>query len=117
MKGGDVIKKKVAKNYIQQLCLRYDKENKKEKHIILNELTQTAGNERKYAINLLWRNYKHTEGKISRPRKRIYTVVDALVLTKVCELFDWINSKRVRPQIGIAIDSLVQAGELLCKKE
>jgi hypothetical protein len=111
------MKTKVAKEYLDQLRKRYDKANKNEKHTILNELTKTAGYERKYAINLLRRKYKHKIGKISRPRKKLYNILDAIVLAKVCELLDWINSKRVQPGISVAIDSLVAAGEITCSKE
>lgn len=61
--------------------------------------------------------YQYVTKPIKRPRRKTYTVVDAIVLAKVCELLDWIASKRVQPQIGIAIDSLVIAGELVCSKE
>ena len=117
MRGGDFIKTKVAKEYLKQLRLRYETASKNQKHIILDELTKTAGYERKYAINLLRGNYKHKAGKISRPRRKTYAVVDAIILTKVCELLDWIASKRVQPEIGVAIDSLVLAGELSCSLE
>jgi len=58
------LKTKVAKEYLEQLCQRYKKAKKQEKHIILNELTLTAGYERKYAINLLRGKYKHKIGKV-----------------------------------------------------
>ncbi len=111
------MKTKVAKEYLKQLQQRYEKANKNEKHIILDELTKTAGYERKYAINLLRSNYRHKVGPIKRPRKVIYTSSDAAVLEKVCELLAWINSKRLQPQIGLAIDSLVKEEELICPKE
>ena len=117
MRGGDSMKTKVAKEYLKQLKKRYEKAGKREKHVILNELTKTAGYERKYAINLLRGNYKHSVGKISRPRAKIYTVVDAIILSKVCGLLDWIASKRVQPAIGVAIDSLVSAKEMVCSAQ
>ncbi len=117
MRGGDFMKTKVAKEYLEQLRKRYDKAKKKDRIIILDELTKTAGYERKYAINLLRRKYKHTTGKVTRPRKRKYDIADAIVLTKVGELLDWINSKRIKPAISVSIDSLVDAGELVCSKD
>jgi len=111
------VKTKVSKEYLNQLRKRYDQANKNEKHTILNELTKTAGYERKYAINLLLGRYKHKEGKVLRPRKRRYDLLDAIVLAKVCVLLDWVNSKRIQPEIGVAIDSLIAAGELVCSKE
>lgn len=118
MRGGDfLVKTKAAKEYLSQLRARYTKVDKKEKHTILNELRKTAGYERKYAINLLLGRYTHKEGEILRPGKRRYDILDAIVLSKVCALLDWVNSKRIQPEIGVAIDSLIAAGELACSKE
>lgn len=44
-------------------------------------------------------------------------MVDAIILTKFCGLLDWIASKRIQPEIGVAIDSLVEAKELVCSTE
>jgi len=44
-------------------------------------------------------------------------MLDAIILAKVCSLLDWIASKRIQPQIGTAIDSMVEAGELKCSTE
>jgi len=44
-------------------------------------------------------------------------MVDAIILTKICDLLDWINSKRIKPEIGAAIDSLAEARELVCSTE
>ncbi len=41
-------------------------------------------------------------------------MADAIILAKVCDLLSWINSKRIRPQIGVAIDSLVEEKKLVC---
>lgn len=111
------MKTKLGKEYLQALKNRYRKASKLEKRSILDEFTKTAGYNRKYAIAVLRDLYRYKRGKISRPRKRRYDIVDAIVLTKVCDLLDWINSKRIQPQIGVAIDSLVTEGELICSKE
>lgn len=108
---------KPGKAYIKQLSFQYKKAQKNEKRNVLDEFIKTTGYHRKSAIRILCGNYIYTTKPIKRPRKRMYDVVDALVLEKVCDLFDWINSKRVQPQIGVAIDSLVAAEELVCSSE
>lgn len=105
---------KPGKAYIKQLSLRYKKAEKNEKRDILDDFIKTTGYHRKSAIRILSGSYSYVTKPIKRPRKRIYDIADALVLEKVCELFDWINSKRVQPQIGVAIDSLISAKELVC---
>ena len=117
MRGGDSMKTRVAKEYLSQLQKRYKKATKSEKQIILDELTKTVGYERKYTINLLRGNYQHKTGRIYRPRKRIYTLSDANILVKICDLLDWINSKRIQPQIEVAIKSLEKAGEIYVSLE
>ena len=102
---------------MQQLQKRYHASCWKEKKLILNEFVKTTGYDRQHAGKLLRINYRYATKPISRPRKRKYDLLDAIVLTKVCELLDWINSKRVRPEINVAIDSLVAAGQLVCSKE
>lgn len=103
---------KAKKQYIQQVRKRYLGATKAEKKIILDEITKTTGYGRKHAIAVLRGSYRYKQGKISRPRRKRYELLDAIVLAKICELFDWINSKRIQPQIGIAFDSLVEAGQV-----
>jgi hypothetical protein len=99
--------------YLSSLKERYEKAGRKEKAIILDEFTKTTGHERKYAIKLLRGWYTHTTSPIKRPRARKYTELDAVILAKICELFDWIASKRFQPQIAVGITELQKAGELL----
>jgi len=105
---------KPGKEYVMQLGKRYKKAGKNEKKIILSEFIKTTNYHRKSAIRILSGKYKYTTKTIKRPRKRRYDILDAIVLSKVCELLDWINSKRIQPAIGISIDSLVKAHELVC---
>lgn len=114
MKGGDSMLKKETKAYLDKLKQRYGYATKNEKQVILDEFTKTTGYTRKHAIHLLCGTYKHKQGKIYHPRRKIYGMIDAIILAKVCDLLDWINSKRVKPEIGVAIDSLVEAKELVC---
>ena len=108
---------KTRKQYLQQVKKRYQKAPRQEKKIILDEVTKTTGYGRKHAIAILRGLYQHKQGRIVRIRKRRYDLLDAIVLAKVCELLDWVNSKRVQPENGVAIDSLVAEGELKCSKE
>lgn len=112
-----MVKTKPGTTYLHVVRKRYEKAGKKEKSVILDELTKTTGYTRKHAIAILTGNYHYKVGKVSHPRAKTYTEVDAVILAKVCDLLDWINSKRVKPVIGIAIDSLVTAGTLVCSKE
>ena len=104
----------LGKEYLLALRDRYNKAAKPEKISILDEFTKTTGYNRKYTIAVLGGLYRYTTKPIKRPRRRLYTMADAIVLSQVCDLLSWINSKRVKPQIGIAIDSLVAQKELVC---
>lgn len=114
--GGDNLKI-YDRRYLVQLQKRYATATKSERKIILFEFSKTSHHEKQYAGKLLRGNYQYTTKPIKRPRGTIYTIVDAIILAKVCDLLDWINAKRVQPQIGVAIDSLVEAGKLVCSKE
>ena len=103
--------------YLNQLRKRYAQATKPERKVILREFVKTTGHDWQYTGKLLRGNYTYATAPIKRPRKRKYDIVDAIILSKVCELLDWINSKRIQPGIGVAIDSLVAAGELVCSKE
>ncbi len=102
---------------MQQLQKRYFKASPKDRKIILNEFVETTSYDRQHAGKLLRGSYHYHVGSIKRPRKVIYTSSDAAVLEKVCDVLGWINSKRVQPQIGVAMDSLVAAGGLTCSQE
>jgi len=106
------MKTKVDKGYLARLQQRYQRAARHEKQVMLDELTKTAGYDRKYASKLLTGRYKHKVGKITRPRRQRYSHHDALVLKKVAELLAGINAKRLQPQIGIALNSLAKAGKL-----
>lgn len=116
MRGGDTTKTKEIKRYLEQLKERYYGSKRKEKQIILDELTKTTGYTRKHAIHLLRGTYRHKEESTHRPH-RVYTERDAAILEKVCGFLDWINSKRVAAGLAVAIDQLVRAGELSLSKD
>src|SRR5260370_6062609 len=108
-----MIQKHVRIAYLIELKVRYNESSKSEKILMLNEFTKTTGYTRKHAIHLLRGIYRHKTGISKRPRGKTYTEFDAVILAKVCGLFDWIASKRVQPQIGVGIAELQKAGELL----
>lgn len=105
---------KPGKQYIEQLLLRYKRATKKERIVILDEFTKTTGYHRKSAIRILRKRYVYVNKPIKHPRRKTYGMADAIILAKVCDLLSWINSKRIRPQIGVAIDSLVEEKKLVC---
>lgn len=107
------IQKQTRITYLKELQTRYETASKVEKSIVLDEFTKTTGYTRKHAIHLLCGSYRHKAGVVRRPRARTYTELDAVILAKVCELFDWIASKRFQPQIAVGITELQKAGELL----
>jgi hypothetical protein len=108
-----MIQKQARIAYLTELTARYNDSSKSEKILMLDEFTKTTGYTRKHAIHLLRGKYRHKDGVIKRPRRRTYTELDAVILAKVCELFDWIASKRVQPQIAVGIAELQKAEELL----
>lgn len=108
-----MIQKQARIAYLTELTARYKESSKSEKILMLDEFTKTTGYTRKHAIHLLRGRYRHKVGIIKRPRGKTYTELDAAILAKICELFDWIASKRLQPQIGVGIAELQKAGELL----
>lgn len=110
------MRKSNSSEYLQELQRRYEKASAQERKTILNEFVKTTNYDRQHAGKLLRGNYHYHNGPIKHPRRTIYTPSDAAVLEKVCDLLDWINSKRVQPQIGVALDGLIAEGELVCSK-
>ena len=108
-----IIQKQARITYLTELKARYSFASKSEKQIMLDEFTKTTGYTRKHAIHLLRGIYRHKVEKIKRQRARIYTDLDAKILARICDLFDWIASKRLQPQIAVGITELQKAGELL----
>ena len=110
------IKSKPGKEYFRELKARYKKSSKKEKKIILDEFTQTTGYHRKHAIDLLRGSYLQHKGVLHRPHK-VYTKEDADTLGEVWKLLGWIASKRMKPQLKLAVDELIKAGRITLSNE
>ena len=108
---------KPGKRYLQTLKKRYHKAAKPEKKHILDEFTKTTGYGRKHAIAILRGLYHYRQGKICRPRRATYTSVDAAILAKVADLFDWICSKRLKPAVPVGLKHLQAAGGLTVTSE
>lgn len=107
---------KVDRKYLNQLKLRYKKSRKLQKKIILDEFTNTLGYERKHAIKLLNGKYRYIT-RVIHKHHRIYTKEDADILEQVCELLGWICSKRIKPQLKLAVGELIKAGKLTLTAE
>lgn len=107
---------KVSRDYLSELRKRYKRVRKPERIIILDEFTKTAGYERQHAGKLLRGRYKYTARKIYRPHK-VYTKEDADILVSVWELLGWIASKRMKPQLKLAVDELIKAGRITLSQE
>lgn len=110
------ISKIKSRAYLEKLRIRYRQAPRDEKGVILDEFTKTAGYTRKYAMHLMQGAYRHKE-TITRPRAKHYDESDSQVLVEVSRLLSWINSKRLKSEIGVAINSLVAAGKLVCYPE
>ncbi len=110
------IKTKPGKEYFRELKIRYKKARKRQKKTILDEFTQTTGYHRKHAIDLLTGSYKHHTKVVYRPHK-VYTREDADTLGEVWKLLGWIASKRMRPQLKLAVDELIKAGRITLSAE
>lgn len=98
--------------YLDSLKKRYAKASKKERGQILDEYVQTTGYHRKHAIAVLSGQYQPAGRPIRRPRKSFYTVEDAKALDFLSDLFDGINSKRLRAAMDVELDALYQRGVL-----
>jgi len=79
--------------------------------VILDEFVKTAKYDRKYAAKLLRGAYNYAKNEVHRPH-RIYTKKDADVLGEVWKLLGWIASKRMKPQLKLAVDELIKAGRI-----
>ena len=108
---------KVDRKYLSQLQNRYKTARRKQRIIILDELTKTTGYDRKHAGKLVRGKYRHLMGAIKHPRSLIYTKEDADILEKVWELLGWIASKRLKPSLSLALDQLILAGKVSMSKE
>ncbi len=108
---------KVDRKYLSQLQNRYKTARRKQRIIILDELTKTTGYDRKHAGKLVRGKYRHIMGAIKHPRSLIYTREDADILEKVWKLLGWIASKRMKPSLRLAVDQLIKAGKITLSNE
>jgi len=92
--------------YLDSLKKRYAQASKKERGQILDEYVQTTGYHRKHA-NAVWSGqYQPARRPIHRPRKSVYTVEDAKALDFLSDVFDGINSQRLRAAMDVELDAL-----------
>jgi hypothetical protein len=97
---------------LDSLKKRYAKGRKKERGKILDEYVQTTGYHRKHAIAILSGQYQPAPRPIHRPRKSVYRVEDAKAFGFLSDLFDGINSKRLRAAMDVELDGLYRRGVL-----
>jgi hypothetical protein len=98
--------------YLKHLKARYRKASKKEKGAILDEYVKTTGHNRKYASTVLSGRRTKASRPIRRPRRVIYgsEVREALLICS--DLFDGINSRRLRAAMDMELIGLYNAGRL-----
>jgi len=107
---------KTDRKYLSQLKKRYKRANKPQRIIILDEFTKTLGYDRKHAGKLLRNRYQYATKVIHRAH-RTYTKEDADTLGEVWKLLGWIASKRMKPQLKLAVDELIKAGRITLSPE
>ncbi len=101
-------KPRPSPEYLAELRRSYRHATKPERSTILDEFVKTSGYHRKHAITLLRGNYRHRVPgtPIKRPRASVYTAEDERALLRLVELFDGINSKRLRVALDKTLDRL-----------
>ena len=103
--------------YLRLLKERYRKAGKKERTAILDEFVKTTGYHRKYATGLLNGRRQRSQGPIKRPRRAIYGPEEARALLILSQLFDHINSKRLRKALDAELQGLYESGFLQVSSE
>jgi hypothetical protein len=103
--------------YLASLKKRYARATKKQRSKILDEYVATTGNHRKHAIAVLSGKRQRVKRPIRRPRGTIYIQEDAKALDWLSDLFDGINSKRLRVAMDNELEHLYQKGFLPIRQE
>ena len=103
---------KPSAQYLDKLRERYAQAAKKERGHILDEFVATTGYHRKHAIALLRGQRRHRDPakRIHRPRARFYTDEDQRAVLWAAQLFDEINSKRLRRALDTELAHLRDQG-------
>jgi len=112
----------------RELRKRYQKARKKEKTVILDELTQLTGYNRCYAcqvlnvkkekvlgyLNIAGKRIKYIvdKRKIKRKKKKIYDQDVLVALKEIWKICDYICSKRLAPFLSEIIPVLERWGEI-----
>jgi len=109
-----VSKPKPNQAYLDQLRKRYAKASKKERTIILDEFVATTGYHRKHGIALLrgHRDWRRSATPYHRLRRRIYGDEEKRAVLHLGDMFDQIDSKRLRAAMDAELDTLRQQGHL-----
>jgi hypothetical protein len=92
--------------YLASLKKRYAKATKKQRSQILDEYVQTTGCHRKHAVAVLSGKRQRVKGPIHRPRRALYTNEDVRAIESAGDLFDGVNSKRLRAALDVELPHL-----------
>jgi hypothetical protein len=103
--------------YLRLLKKRYAKASRKERGAILDVFVKTTGYHRKHASALLNGRRQRVQGPIKRPRRAIYGTEEARALLILSQLFDHINSKRLRKALDAELQGLYESGFLQVSSE
>lgn len=103
---------KPSEAYLAELRRRYRRATRKERRAILDEFVRTTGYHRKHANALLRGTRQHHRGPIQRPRAKRYGEEDRRAVRYLAEVFDQINSKRLRVALDRNLVTLRRQGHL-----
>ena len=103
--------------YLKLLRERYRKASRKERSAILDEFVKTTDYHRKYAIALLNGRRQRAQRPIKRPRRTTYGAEEAGALLILSQLFDHINSKRLRKALDVELEGLYESGFIQVSSE
>ena len=103
---------RVDAKYLELLRSRYRTASKKEKSVILDEFVKTADFDRKYAIALLNGKRAYVKHPVQRPRRKKYTAELVQPLLILLDLFDDVNSKRLRAALDVELPRLYKARDI-----
>jgi hypothetical protein len=108
---------RVDAKYLELLRARYRTASKKDKGVILDEFIKTTDHDRKYAIALLNGKRAYVKHPVQRPRRKKYTAGLVQPLLILLDLFDGVNSKRLRAALDVELPRLHKAGALQISSE
>lgn len=107
---------KTRQQYLQTLCERYLKVQKRQKSSILDEFCRNTGQNRKYVIRKISR-LASTEPRPPRKRAPYYGQQTARALETLWKMFDYPCGQRLKPLLETELDRLVRLREVKISAE